>query len=125
MSMLVMIQHFQQPYFCMIFLFGLFVDLSLLIFLGILWTVDLVETITLVHKKGLCVEANPFARFLLKHSDMDFIIFKAIDFIFLAFILFFVSKSYMAVSETMLLIFIGIYIFTVVHNKKIMQKYGC
>lgn len=106
-------------------MFGLIIDLGLLIFLGILWTIDLVETITLVHKKGVSVEANPFAKFLLKHNNRDFILFKVIDFFFIAAILNFISASHMIMAEIMTILFIILYLFTVIHNRNIMKFYNC
>ncbi len=106
------------------YMFEIFVNLILVVFLAILWTVDLVETITLVHKKGVFVEANPFAKFLLKHGDMDFALFKAVDFVFIVAILNFISGSYMFLAEMLLLLFISLYFLVVVHNRRVMRFYG-
>ena len=106
-------------------MFESFINIGLVIFLAILWTIDLVETITLVHKKGTCVEANPFAKFLLKHSNKDFIMFKTLDFFFIVAILKFVSVSYMFLAETLLVLFICLYILVVIHNRNVMKFYGC
>jgi hypothetical protein len=103
----------------------LVIQIILFIILGILWTIDLVETITLVHKKGLKVEANPFAKFLLKHGDINFILFKIIDFILIILIMTFIFKSYNILAQGLLIFFIIIYTITVIHNKKVMKAYHC
>ena len=106
-------------------MFEAIINIVLIIVLAILWTIDLVETITLVHKKGTCVEANPFAKFLLKHSNRDFIMFKTLDFFFIIAILRFISISYMFLAEILLILFIALYSMVVVHNRNVMKFYGC
>ncbi|MBW6451360.1 MAG: hypothetical protein K0B02_01360 [DPANN group archaeon] len=92
------------------------ITFTLFVVLVILWTIDMAETVSFVDREGLDVEQNPVAKFFLKHSDMDFIIFKIGDLIFLILIIYYIRASNIFMADVLLFIFILIYIITVVHN---------
>ncbi|MBW6461601.1 MAG: hypothetical protein K0B07_00970 [DPANN group archaeon] len=98
--------------------------LLLFVILTILWTTDTVETCELVNKEGLGVEENPVAKFFLKLSNKDFILFKIFDLLMLGTILYYISHTNMLAANMLLFIFTLVYVFTVVHNYIIIKKYA-
>lgn len=97
--------------------------IALFVVLTILWTTDTVETCELVNREGLGVEENPVAKFFLKLSNRDFILFKMFDLVMLGTILYYMSNTNILAANTLLFIFTLIYAFTVVHNYIIIKKY--
>ncbi|NOQ56266.1 MAG: hypothetical protein GQ477_05695 [Nanohaloarchaea archaeon] len=97
--------------------------IALFVVLTILWTTDTVETCELVNREGLGVEENPVAKFFLKLSNRDFILFKMFDLVMLGTILYYISNTNILAANTLLFIFTLIYAFTVVHNYIIIKKY--
>lgn len=98
--------------------------IALFIILTVLWTTDTVETCELVNREGLQVEENPIAKFFLKLSNKDFILFKVFDLAMLGTILYYISHTNMLAANTLLFIFTLVYAFTVVHNYIIIEKYA-
>ncbi len=91
----------------------------LAVILGVLWMFDLHQTLTLTKRFGNRLEENPFARFLLKHKRIDFIIFKLIDLLFVLAIMYFVNVQNIVLARGLLSVFVLIYVFTVVHNQRV------
>lgn len=94
----------------------------LITILIVLWTIDLSETVGFVDKMGVSSERNPFARFLLKHGDYDFVAFKLVDLIFLIFILNYIRSANIFMANALLFVFIMIYTVTVVHNYVVIKE---
>lgn len=95
---------------------------ELLSVLGVLWAVDLFQTLTFTRKYGTGTEKNPFARFLLKHGNEDFIWFKIVDFAVIAGVLLFIKTSYTNLAESLLISFNLLYIFTIAHNYIVISR---
>ncbi|MCK5473943.1 MAG: hypothetical protein KAI53_00925 [Candidatus Aenigmarchaeota archaeon] len=91
----------------------------LAVILGILWMYDLYQTLRLTKRFGIRIEENPFARFLLKHKRIDFVIFKLIDLLFVIAIMYFVNVQNIVLARGLLSVFVLIYVFTVVHNQRV------
>ncbi|MCK5594423.1 MAG: hypothetical protein KAI18_04215 [Candidatus Aenigmarchaeota archaeon] len=98
--------------------------IALFVILAVLWTTDTVETCELVNREGIDVEENPVAKFFLKLSNRDFILFKVFDLAMLGTILYYISHTNMLAANTLLFIFTLVYAFTVVHNYIIIEKYA-
>ena len=71
---------------------------------------------------GNKIEENPFAKFLLKHKPIDFTIFKIIDLLFVVGILYFLNIQNTMIANSLLVVFVFIYIFTVVHNSHVYRN---
>ncbi len=97
--------------------------ISMFLLLAVLWTIDTAETCRLVDVEGIDVEENPIARFFLKLSDRDFIIFKIFDLAMLGTIMYYIYLSNMIVAESLLFLFTLIYTYTVVHNYLVIRRY--
>lgn len=95
---------------------------TLFIFLVILWTLDLVETTTLTKHNGSRVEENPLIRFLLKKKRVDFFLFKTVDLFFLTGIIYFIHSSNTILASSLLMIFVLIYLLTVLHNYIVIRR---
>lgn len=95
---------------------------TLFVLLVVLWTLDLVETTTLTKRNGSKVEENPLIRFLLKKSRIDFFLFKTVDLIFLSFIIYFIYSSNTFLASVLLMIFVLIYLLTVLHNYIVIKR---
>ena len=89
---------------------------QLLMTLGVLWFMDLIQTLTFTRKYGTQAEKNPFARFLLKHKNQDFLWFKVVDFIIITAILLFIKTDYLNLAQSLLISFNVLYAFTIAHN---------
>ena len=86
--------------------------------LSVLWIIDLAQTVCFSRKKGPNVERNPLARFLLKKSKEDFILFKIVDLALLLIIMTLLYANYQILAQGMLLSFIALYFATVIHNHR-------
>lgn len=102
----------------------LLATITLFIFLAVLWTIDLAETIELVDEVGAAVEENPVARFLLKHGDKDFALFKLVDFILLTAIIWYIYMADARLAQALLFFFVIVYVFTVVHNYVVIYEFN-
>ncbi len=91
--------------------------------LAVLWLVDMMETLKLTSKLGDDVELNPVARFLIKKNKEGFIMFKLVDLVVVVTIVLFVSAGKEIMGTSLLLSFITVYAFVVVHNYKVYKKY--
>ncbi|MEA2003839.1 MAG: DUF5658 family protein [archaeon] len=100
-----------------------FIAILMFVILIVLWTIDTVETCSLVDKEGLDVEKNPVARFFLKLDDRDFILFKLFDLAMLGGILFYIYRTNMLAADILLFIFTLVYAYTVLHNYLTIRKY--
>ncbi|MCK5373223.1 MAG: hypothetical protein KAJ20_02715 [Candidatus Aenigmarchaeota archaeon] len=99
-----------------------FIAIAMFIILAVLWTIDTVETCSLVDKEGLDVEENPVAKFFLKINDRDFVIFKLFDLAMLGGILYYIYGTNILAAETLLFAFTLVYAYTVVHNYIVISK---
>ncbi len=99
-----------------------FIAIAMFIVLAVLWTIDTVETCSLVDREGLDVEENPIARFFLKIDDKDFVLFKMFDLAMLGGILYYIYGTNMLAAEALLFIFTLVYAYTVVHNYIIINR---
>jgi hypothetical protein len=99
-------------------------DLLLLVgLLAVLWIIDMVETLKLMSKLGDDVELNPFVKFLIKKNREEFILFKLVDLAVVVMIVLFVYSGEKRLGISLLMSFITLYIFVVVHNFRIYKKY--
>ena len=92
--------------------------------LALLWIVDIVQTVKLTKKYGNNIEENPVARFFLKQSRKEFVMFKIVDFAVLSTIMIFSLSSQIFIANCLLGVFILLYIFTVLHNFVVSKKYA-
>ncbi len=86
--------------------------------LSLLWIIDLIQTVRFSGKKGPGVERNPLARFILKKSKEDFILFKIVDLALLLIIMSLLYAKYQILAHGMLLSFIALYFATIIHNHR-------
>jgi len=99
-----------------------FIAIAMFIILAVLWTIDTVETCSLVDKEGLDVEENPVAKFFLKINDRDFVLFKLFDLAMLGGILYYIYGTNMLAAEMLLFAFTLVYAYTVVHNYIVISR---
>lgn len=95
---------------------------ELLAVLAVFWTIDLFQTLSFTRTYGTKAEKNPFARFLLKHSNADFVWFKLVDFIVVSASIIFIKTNYTGIAESLLISFNLLYIFTITHNYFVIKK---
>lgn len=95
----------------------------LFLLLTALWIIDLVQTLRFSRQKGVDAERNPFARFLLKKSRADFVLFKMLDLLLLGIIMALLRTDHGQLAESMLISFIGLYAITVLHNRAVQKRY--
>lgn len=91
--------------------------------LAILWVIDLHQTINITRKHGITAEENPIARFLLKHGQRDFVVFKILDLAVLLCVLTLLFEKKEGYATNLTAIFALFYIFTVLHNYKAYRKH--
>ncbi len=96
---------------------------TLVVLLALLWIADMMETLKLTSKLGNDVELNPFVRFLIKQNKKEFVLFKLVDLIVVVLISLFVYAGERRLGLSLLMSFITLYIFVVVHNYRIYKKY--
>ena len=90
--------------------------------LAVLWFIDMFQTIALTREYGVKAEGNPFARFLLKHNNADFIAFKIMDLAILGTIVFFINEKHILLANSLLALFVIFYLLTITHNHRIIVK---
>ncbi len=90
--------------------------ISLFAVLAVLWIIDLYQTLNITRKHGIKAEDNPIARFLLKHSQTDFAVFKMLDLAVLLGVMTLLFEKKEAYATHLTAIFSLFYIFTVLHN---------
>jgi len=103
---------------------SIILPVALFVVLTILWTIDMAQTVFLVDHEGTKVEENPVARKLLKRGDNYFIAFKIVDLFVLGLIVQYLVSTSMFLGSMLLVMFIGLYIMTVVHNNSIIKGSG-
>ncbi len=86
--------------------------------LSLLWIIDLIQTVRFSGKRGPDVERNPLARFLLKKSREDFILFKIVDLALILIIMALLYTNHQLLAIGMLLSFIALYFATIIHNHR-------
>ena len=98
--------------------------LLILLALGvaILWIIDLMETLIVVSRLDYTAELNPVARFMLKKSREDFILFKLVDLVVVLTIVFLLKFESERMATSLLMSFLVIYVGVVVHNFKVIKK---
>lgn len=94
----------------------------LFLILSLLWIFDLAQTLRSSRERGIGVEENPLARFLLKKSRVDFILFKLVDLALLGTIMGLIWTDHEGLAEGMLLSFIALYVVTVIHNHNVQKR---
>ncbi len=102
----------------------LLVGLFLMVLLAVLWTIDTVQTVEMTSAMGYATEANPVARFFVRHGEGDFVAFKMFDLVFLSGILYYLWTNATLQALFLLAMFDLVYLATVVHNRVVLERAG-